>query len=136
MRLSCDPDTVDPMPMRADRWITIESEDDLSAVFATLSTALATDAQPVVLMLAARPRPVAGTDHRLGHDLLIDPLTPKEAEVLSHLSELLSTEEIAEAMFVSVNTVRTHVRGILRKLAVSRRSDAVRRARALRLVDP
>lgn len=135
MRVSCDPDTVVPMPMKADRWITIESEDDLSAVFATLSTALATRAQPVVLMLATDPRPVSDADRRLGLDLLIDPLTPKEAEVLSHLSELLSTEEIADAMFVSINTVRTHVRGILRKLAVSRRSDAVRRARALSLVD-
>ena len=135
MRVTCDPDTVVPMPMRADRWITIESEDDLSAVFATLSTALATRAQPVVLMLATDPRPVSDADRQLGLNLLIDPLTPKEAEVLSHLSELLSTEEIADAMFVSINTVRTHVRGILRKLAVSRRSDAVRRARALSLVD-
>lgn len=133
--MTCDPDTVVPMPMKTDRWITIASEDDLSAVFATLSTALATRAQPVVLMLAADPRPVSATDRQLGLNLLIDPLTPKEAEVLSHLSELLSTEEIADAMFVSINTVRTHVRGILRKLAVSRRSDAVRRARALSLVD-
>lgn len=135
MRLTCDPDTVVPMPMRADRWITIESEADLSAVFATLSTALATRAQPVVLMLATGPGPVSDADRQLGLNLLIDPLTPKEAEVLHHLSELLSTEEIADAMFVSINTVRTHVRGILRKLAVSRRSDAVRRARALSLVD-
>jgi DNA-binding CsgD family transcriptional regulator len=123
------------MPLTPDRWITIESEDDLSAVFATLSTELAAHTQPVLLMLATDPRPVSDADRPLGHDLLIDPLTPKEAEVLSHLSELLSTEEIADAMFVSVNTVRTHVRGILRKLAVSRRSDAVRRARALSLVE-
>lgn len=68
-------------------------------------------------------------------DELIDPLTAKETEVLGHLSDLLSTEEIADTMFVSVNTVRTHVRGILRKLGVSRRTDAVRRARALHLID-
>jgi DNA-binding CsgD family transcriptional regulator len=66
---------------------------------------------------------------------LVDPLTAKEREVLGHLSELLTTEEIATAMFVSINTVRTHVRNILRKLAVRRRNDAVRRARALRLLD-
>ncbi len=65
---------------------------------------------------------------------LLEPLTPKEQEVLGHLSELLSTEEIAAEMFVSVNTVRTHVRNILRKLAVSRRNEAVRLARALRLI--
>ena len=38
--------------------------------------------------------------------------------MLGHLSDLLTTDEIATAMFVSVNTVRTHVRNILRKLAV------------------
>jgi LuxR family maltose regulon positive regulatory protein len=65
---------------------------------------------------------------------IIEPLTAKELEVLGHLSELLTTEEIAGAMFVSVNTVRTHVRSILRKLAVSRRNEAVRLARDLRLV--
>ena len=65
---------------------------------------------------------------------VIEPLTAKEHEVLGLLSELLSTEEIAAAMFVSVNTIRTHVRSILRKLAVSRRNEAVRRARALGLI--
>ncbi|MFI7061309.1 LuxR C-terminal-related transcriptional regulator [Kribbella sp. NPDC050124] len=64
----------------------------------------------------------------------IEPLTAKETEVLGHLSELLTTEEIALEMFVSVNTVRTHIRNILRKLAVSRRNEAVRRARALSLI--
>ena len=62
---------------------------------------------------------------------MIDALTVKELEVLNHLSELLSTEEIAAAMFVSVNTVRTHIRSILRKLSVTRRNQAVRRARVL-----
>ncbi len=61
----------------------------------------------------------------------IEPLTDREIEVLRLLSELLSTEEIAAAIFVSVNTVRTHIRSILRKLAVSRRTEAVRRAREL-----
>ena len=65
---------------------------------------------------------------------LIDALTVKELEVLHHLSELLTTEEIAATMFVSVNTVRTHVRSILRKLSVSRRHQAVRRARALDII--
>jgi LuxR family maltose regulon positive regulatory protein len=50
-------------------------------------------------------------------------------EVLRYLAEMLSTAEIAAAMFISVNTVRTHIRSILRKLAVSRRNQAVRRAR-------
>jgi DNA-binding CsgD family transcriptional regulator len=122
------------------RWMTIESEDDLPRVLATLSTALATNARPVVLVLDSQPRPLlqvrsTPTVRAPIHDLLIEPLTPKETEVLAHLSEMFSTEEIADAMFVSVNTVRTHIRGILRKLAVSRRTEAVRRARALGLIE-
>ncbi len=80
----------------------------------------------------SEPRAVADRDDP-AH--LIEPLTARETEVLAHLSELLSTEEIAATMFVSVNTVRTHVRGILRKLGVSRRTDAVRRGWALGLVE-
>ncbi|WP_307845734.1 LuxR C-terminal-related transcriptional regulator [Saccharomonospora sp. NB11] len=65
----------------------------------------------------------------------VEPLTAREREVLRHLADLLTTEEIAELMVVSVNTVRTHVRGILRKLGVNRRYAAVRRARELGLLD-
>jgi LuxR family maltose regulon positive regulatory protein len=66
---------------------------------------------------------------------VVETLTAKELEVLGHLEELLTTEEIAEKMFVSVNTVRTHVRSILRKLGVGRRNAAVRKARELGLFD-
>jgi LuxR family maltose regulon positive regulatory protein len=66
--------------------------------------------------------------------LVVEHLTEKELEVLRHLAELLTTEEIADTMFVSVNTVRTHVRNILRKLGVPRRNAAVRRARELDLL--
>ena len=68
------------------------------------------------------------TGTRDSHVLIVAPLTDKEQELLGHLADLLSTEEIAGAMYISVNTVRTHVRSILRKLGVSRRNAAVRRA--------
>jgi LuxR family maltose regulon positive regulatory protein len=61
-------------------------------------------------------------------------LTARELEVLRHLAQLLSTNEIGVTMFVSVNTVRTHVRSILRKLNVSGRNEAVRRAWELNLL--
>jgi len=54
--------------------------------------------------------------------------------VLRLLAEMLSTTEIAAALFVSINTVRTHIRSILRKLGVTRRNDAVRRARDLHVL--
>jgi LuxR family maltose regulon positive regulatory protein len=69
-----------------------------------------------------------------GDLLVVERLTDKELEVLGHLAELLTTEEIANMMFVSVNTIRTHVRSILRKLGVPRRNAAVRRARELDLL--
>jgi LuxR family maltose regulon positive regulatory protein len=64
----------------------------------------------------------------------VESLTERERQVLEHLSELLTTEEIAGVMFVSVNTVRTHVRNILRKFAATRRNEAVRRARELKIL--
>lgn len=42
---------------------------------------------------------------------------------------MMSTEEIAADLFLSVNTIKTHLRNIYRKLAVTRRGEAVRRAR-------
>ena len=65
---------------------------------------------------------------------VFEELTEKELEVLGHLANLLTTEEIAGVMYISVNTIRTHVRNILRKLGVTRRNAAVRRARELRLL--
>jgi LuxR family maltose regulon positive regulatory protein len=65
---------------------------------------------------------------------VVEPLTDKETEVLRYMAALLSTEEIARTMFVSVNTIKTHIRGVLRKLAATRRNEAIRRARELGLV--
>ena len=84
--------------------------------------------------LVAEPGVGSGADAEMLDGQVIEPLTPKEQQVLGLLAELLTTEEIAATMFVSVNTVRTHIRSVLRKLAVSRRNDAVRRARALSLI--
>lgn len=63
-----------------------------------------------------------------------EPLTEREITVLRYLQSILSTGEIAAELCVSVNTVKTHVRNIYRKLAVSRRRDAVRRARQLHIL--
>lgn len=60
-------------------------------------------------------------------------LTQRECEVLELLAQMYSTEEIAQALYVSANTVKTHVKGIFGKLCVNRRVDAVRQGRALGL---
>jgi LuxR family maltose regulon positive regulatory protein len=63
-----------------------------------------------------------------------DPLTDKELEVLRWLATSMSTQEIADELSLSVNTVKTHLAAIYRKLAAARRRDAVVRARALGLL--
>jgi LuxR family maltose regulon positive regulatory protein len=65
---------------------------------------------------------------------LAEPLTEREAMVLRYLRSMLSIAEIASMLSVSANTIKTHVRHVYRKLGVSRRRDAVRRARELRLL--
>jgi LuxR family transcriptional regulator, maltose regulon positive regulatory protein len=66
--------------------------------------------------------------------LVVEPLTEREREVLVHVSAMLNTAEVADEMYISVNTVKTHLRNIYRKLAAAHRNEAVRRARQLDLI--
>ena len=63
-----------------------------------------------------------------------DPLSERELTVLRYLPTLLSSSEIAGELFVTVNTVKSHLKSIYRKLEVSSRREAVARARDLGLV--
>jgi LuxR family maltose regulon positive regulatory protein len=81
---------------------------------------------------AANPR--AGDPADPQQLVIVEPLSKREMEVLNGMAAMLPTEEIAASLYVSVNTVKTHVRSILRKLCASRRNEAVRRARALGLI--
>jgi LuxR family maltose regulon positive regulatory protein len=78
------------------------------------------------------PAPVRAPDQ--APVLVIEPLTDREREVLVHVSGMLNTAEVASEMHISVNTVKTHLRSIYRKLAAAHRSEAVRRARQLELI--
>ncbi|MBV9951420.1 MAG: AAA family ATPase [Acidimicrobiia bacterium] len=64
----------------------------------------------------------------------VAPLTEQERVVLGFLPTLMSNQEIADAMHLSVNTVKTHVKAVYRKLGVERRRHAVVRARQLELI--
>jgi LuxR family transcriptional regulator, maltose regulon positive regulatory protein len=66
--------------------------------------------------------------------VLVEPLTEREQEVLRRFSGMLNTAEVATEMYISVNTVKTHLKSIYRKLAVTHRSEAIRRARQLNLI--
>ncbi len=66
---------------------------------------------------------------------LVEPLSPREAEVLRLLTTHLSHTEMAEELVVSVNTVRSHLKSIYSKLDAHSRMEAVERARGLGLLD-
>ncbi len=61
------------------------------------------------------------------------PLSPREGEVLTFLVAGLTTDAIAQQLFIAPNTVKVHLRRIYRKLAVTSRSHAVARAKDLGL---
>lgn len=78
---------------------------------------------------AARSR----SDER-GEGRLVEPLTEREREVLDYLPTRLSNAELAAALYISVNTLKSHLRHIYTKLAVSDRDQAVVRASDLGLL--
>ena len=61
-------------------------------------------------------------------------LTEREMEVLHHIAEGCSNVEIGEKLFVSENTIKTHVSNLFVKLDVKRRTQAVTRAKELRII--
>jgi len=77
---------------------------------------------------AAKGHAASGTERP------VEPLTERELQVLRLLSTHLSRREMAGQLYVSVNTVRFHVKNIYTKLGVHSRSDAIRRAGELKLL--
>lgn len=69
-----------------------------------------------------------------GEQSLIEPLSERELEVLQLVAQGLSNREIAERLYLALPTVKGHNRNIYSKLNVSRRTEAVARARELGLV--
>jgi len=67
-------------------------------------------------------------------DMLVEPLSQRELEVLQLIAQGLSNREISERLFLALNTVKGHNRKIYGKLQVQRRTEAVARARELGLV--
>jgi LuxR family transcriptional regulator, maltose regulon positive regulatory protein len=65
---------------------------------------------------------------------LADPLSPRELQILSLICKGLSNQEIGQQIFVSLSTVKWHNQNIFDKLDVQRRTEAVARARELKLL--
>jgi len=65
---------------------------------------------------------------------LIEPLTEREIEVLNLIVKGMSNKEIADCLEITINTVKGHIKNIYMKLGVSRRLQAVSRAKALKIL--
>jgi LuxR family transcriptional regulator, maltose regulon positive regulatory protein len=65
---------------------------------------------------------------------LSEPLSEREQAILGYLPSMMSNQEIAGALMISVNTVKTHLKAIYRKLDATGRREAVQRARELGLI--
>lgn len=61
-------------------------------------------------------------------------VTPRELEILGLIAEGLSNKEIAERVFVSENTVKTHASRVFEKLGARRRTEAVQLGKSWRLI--
>jgi DNA-binding NarL/FixJ family response regulator len=87
----------------------------------------------VIITIARR---VAEARDRQAERTPIEALTPRELEILRALTEGLSTPEICERLFITPNTLRTHVQNIMGKLHVHSKLEAVAFALRHRLVEP
>jgi LuxR family maltose regulon positive regulatory protein len=76
----------------------------------------------------------SSTSFEQAQDLLVEPLTPRELEILGLLQRHLSDQQIADSLVVSPATVRRHTANIYGKLGVHRRSDAVAQAISIGLL--
>ena len=65
---------------------------------------------------------------------MVEQLTERELLVLRYLPSRLSNADIAARLYVSINTLKTHIKNIYRKLEVGDRSEAITRAEELGLL--
>lgn len=117
------PIELDPKNIITDRtgYLTVEaSGEELRAAVRILGSGR-TYIQPAMVNSLFRPRACS--------------LTPSERRILSLLTEGMTPEEVARQLHVSQNTMKTHLRGVYRKLRVKDRTQAVVEGIRLGLVD-
>jgi len=62
-------------------------------------------------------------------------LSDREREILDLISQGFSNQEIADSLYISIHTVKSHTANLYSKLNVSRRTQAVQKARDLKIID-
>jgi LuxR family maltose regulon positive regulatory protein len=82
--------------------------------------------------------PEAGNGEQTGpagdNRLLVEPLSPRELEVLRHVRDGHTNQMIADTLFISLSTVKKHLNNLFGKLTAKNRTDALRRAREFGLL--
>ncbi|NYH15128.1 HD domain-containing phosphohydrolase [Paraburkholderia bryophila] len=114
-------------------WRAALSADEAAAVLKEEAAAGRFDADSVHALLS---------DEKDGHESVAERvkparaalLSPREAEVLRHISQGASNKEVAKTLQMSPSTVRTHVESVFRKLECSTRAAATLKASTLRLI--
>lgn len=81
------------------------------------------------------PRPADGPFRRNDAAIRSLGLSPRECEILGLLASGQSNKEMARALSISPNTVKTHVARVYEKLEVQRRIQAIEKARSLALIE-
>lgn len=123
------------------RWLLIEHSIEIyggmvAAVFAGLGIWLGLKLTKTHETVVVRevPVPVAGPFTRNEARLAELAVTPRELEILEAVAEGLSNREIAERLFVSENTVKTHAARLFDKLGARRRTQAVQLGKSFGLI--
>jgi LuxR family maltose regulon positive regulatory protein len=89
---------------------------------------------PYVEELLATAGETPGALTRVTHMELVEPITPREVDVLRLIALGLTNKEIGDELYVSVATVKRHITNLNGKLGVSSRTEAVQKARRLKLL--
>ena len=82
----------------------------------------------------AQPKAMPQSAFNIQQSAMIEPLSPRELEVLRLIAQGLSNQEIADRLFLALSTVKGYTRTIFDKLQVQRRTEAVARAHELGLL--
>jgi NarL family two-component system response regulator LiaR len=123
------------------RWLVLTHSTEIyggviAALFATLGLWLGFRFRRKVEVIREVPVPVPAPADFVRDDAKVASLglTPRELEILGLIAQGLSTREIAERVFVSENTVKTHSSRVFDKLGARRRTQAVQLGKELRLI--
>jgi LuxR family maltose regulon positive regulatory protein len=122
-------DEGEPLRVLLARWLAYAGDGALRGYASHLLAQF--DAEAHVATKAGDKATPAETEHASAAQALVEPLSPRELEVLELIALGRTNREIAGQLVVSPGTVKAHTSSIYRKLDVANRTEAVARARQL-----